>query len=78
MIGLGLEHPGSRVILDDRLARRIAILNKLSLTGTVGLLLKAKQNGHLSHIRPVIADLRQAGLWPDDALVKLILAEAGE
>ena len=64
--------------LINRPARRIASLNKLSLTGAVGLVLKTKQASILPHIKPFIADLRQVGLWLDNALVELILAEAGE
>jgi predicted nucleic acid-binding protein len=44
VIGLALENPGSRVILDDQLARRVAALNRLTITGTVGVVLRAKQN----------------------------------
>jgi len=78
VIGLALEHPKSRVILDDQLARRIAALNKLTVTGTVGVVSKAKQAGYLADVKPIIAELRQAGLWLNDALVESVLAEAGE
>ena len=78
LIGLALENPGSRVILDDQLGRRIARLNNLKITGTVGVLLKAKELGQLSEIQSVIIALKQAGLWLDDALVDLILKKAGE
>jgi uncharacterized protein len=39
-IALGLEHPGSLVILDDLLARRVARAAGLRLTGTLGVLLR--------------------------------------
>ncbi len=78
VIALGLEHPGSLLILDDLLARRIAALNSLTYTGTVGVLIKAKQGGHLGAIRPVIEGLRTSGLWLSDELVATVLAQAGE
>ena len=78
VIGLGLEHPDSRLILDDALARRIARLNGLKFTGTVGVIVKAKQLGFLGAVKPVILDLRQAGLWLNDDLVAEILRQAGE
>ncbi len=78
VIALGLEHPGSLLILDDLLARRVAALNSLTYTGTVGVLIKAKQAGHLEAIRPVIDDLRTSGLWLSDELVATILAQTGE
>jgi uncharacterized protein len=46
-LALALEEPRSLVILDDRLAREVAKLQSVRLTGTAGVLLKAKQEGHL-------------------------------
>lgn len=66
------------LILDDLLARRIAALNSLTYTGTVGVLIKAKQGGHLGAIRPVIEGLRTSGLWLSDEPVATVLAHAGE
>ena len=43
VIALGLENPDSLLILDDKLARRIAGLKDLSLTGTLGVLTKARK-----------------------------------
>lgn len=40
-IALALEHPGSLVILDDLLGRRVARAAGLRVTGTLGVLLKA-------------------------------------
>jgi len=77
-IGLALEHPGSRLILDDQLARRIARLSRLSFTGTLGVVLKAKAAGLLPSVGPVLQDLRSAGLWLDDELVSAVLAQACE
>lgn len=78
VIALGLEHPGSLLILDDQLARRMAALNHLTYTGTVGVLIKAKQAGHLEAVRPVIESLRASGQWLSDELVAMVLAQAGE
>jgi predicted nucleic acid-binding protein len=78
VIALGLEHPGSLLVLDDLLARKVAALNHLTFTGTLGVLLKAKQGGHLKEIHPLIEALRVAGLWLSDDLVEAVLAQAGE
>ena len=78
VIALGLEIPDSRLILDDRLGRRIAELHGLHFTGTAGVILKAKQAGLLVAVSPVISSLRQAGLWLSDVFVAEILRQAGE
>jgi predicted nucleic acid-binding protein len=77
-IGLALEHPGSRLILDDQLGRRIARLNRLTITGTLGVVLKAKAAGLVPSVTPVVQELRTAGLWLSDELVAAVLAQAGE
>ena len=78
VIGLALENPTSRVILDDQLGRRIALLNHLTVTGTLGVVVKAKQMGYLTKVKPIVQDLRLASLWMSDGLEQLILAQAGE
>ncbi|MBI3015607.1 MAG: DUF3368 domain-containing protein [Candidatus Tectomicrobia bacterium] len=78
VIGPGLEYPGSLLILDDSLARRVAALNRLSYTGTMGLLIKAKQGGYLKAVRPLMEEMRGCGLWVSEELVAMVLAQAGE
>ena len=78
VIGLGLEHPRSRLILDDSLGRRIARLHRLTVTGTAGVVIKAKRLGLVPSVKPVVQDLQAAGLWLGDELVREILRQAGE
>lgn len=78
LIGLGRQHPGSRLILDDTLGRRIAILNGLTITDTVGVVVKAKQTGFVPAVKPIVLALRQSGLWLSDALIQEVLRQAGE
>ncbi len=78
VIALGLENPGSRLILDDTLGRRIARLQHMRFTGTVGVIVRAKQQGLLPALAPVIAALREAGLWLSEELITEVLRQAGE
>jgi predicted nucleic acid-binding protein len=61
VLALGLECSDSLVILDDALARRHAGLLEIPCTGTVGVLLKAKREGCLLRIAPVIHRLTELG-----------------
>lgn len=45
---------GLRIILDDRKAREVAQRLGIPVTGTVGLLLKAKQHGLIAAMRPLL------------------------
>ena len=78
VIALGLEYADSRLILDDILARRIARSRKLQVTGTVGVIIKAKQEGLLPAVLPVLHILREAGLWLSDALIAEVGRQTGE
>lgn len=45
---------GTRIILDDRKAREAAQRLNIAVTGTVGILLKAKEAGLVEAIRPLL------------------------
>lgn len=78
VIALGLENPDSLLILDDQLGRKIAKFYKLRYTGTLGVLVKAKQSGYLEAIAPVITDLKKQGMWLTDEIIATALNLAGE
>lgn len=57
VLALALQRPGSLVVLDDRLARSHAEVLRLTVTGTLGILLRAKSEGLLPRIAPVLDKL---------------------
>lgn len=61
-IALALETPDSLLVLDDRRGRRAASRLHLSTTGTLGLLIAAKQKGLLPAIRPLVQQLLARGM----------------
>lgn len=68
---------GALLILDDALARRHASLIGVTLTGTLGVLLKAKTAGHIPKIEPLVGRLTELGFrlsaQTRDAILKLAL-----
>ena len=72
-MALGLEIPNSLLIFDDKLARRIADLYHLKYTGTLGILVKAKQLGYLASVAPVIRQLQGQGMWLDAHIINDVL-----
>ncbi|MEM9088069.1 MAG: DUF3368 domain-containing protein [Cyanobacteria bacterium P01_F01_bin.53] len=78
VIALGLKLTDSLLILDDQLGRRVASFYKLRSTGTLGVLIKAKQKGHIDKIAPVIAQLQAQGMWLAESVVQKALSLAGE
>jgi predicted nucleic acid-binding protein len=66
------------VILDDGLARRHAKLLELPFTGTIGVLLKAKQQALLPRIEPILDQLARLGFRLDPVTRKAALELAVE
>lgn len=66
------------VLLDERLGRNVAKLNGLTIVGSAGILLRAKQLGLIDRIAPVLATWRGWGYFLSSALVETILSRAGE
>lgn len=69
---------GLRIILDDRKAREVAQRLGVPVTGTVGLLLKAKQEGVIPLVRPLLDALDAHHFRIGDALRAEALRLAGE
>ena len=59
-IALALETPDCTIILDNFKARRIAEQLRLSYTGTIGVLIKAKLNGIIPSIKPILEKMKQS------------------
>ena len=77
-LALSLESPGSLVILDDAEARRVAKAAQLDVVGTVGVLLLAKERGHIETIRPIMDRLGRLGFRLSELVRMDALAKAGE
>lgn len=57
-IALALEIPNSTIILDDYKARKIASKLGLNFTGTIGVIIKAKQKGIIASIKPILDKIK--------------------
>jgi len=78
VIALAQELDADLVIIDERLARLHARRLGLRLTGTLGVLLKAKERGIVSSVAPLIDQLRQGGIRLSNGLVAEVLRLADE
>jgi len=78
VLALAQERSARLVILDERLARRHALRLGLTLTGTVGVFLRAKKGGLIEQVRPLIEKVQQGGIRLSSALIAEALLLAGE
>lgn len=68
----------SLVILDDKAARDTAKFLGLTVTGTLGVLVKAKQCKLISSLKPVIEDIEKNGFYLSKELKQIVLESADE
>ena len=74
-----MESRAGLILLDEHRGRRAAKRLGLTVTGTLGVLIAAKDRGLLASVRPVLDALRtDAGFWIDDNLYNAALAAANE
>lgn len=78
VIMLAREIGSELAILDDNAAKKTAQYLGLSTTGTIGVLLRAKDEGLLDEVRPEIEKIRRNGFWLSDAVVAMALRYADE
>lgn len=75
---LAQEQDADLVILDDNAAKKTAKYLGLSVTGTLGALVKAKRMGILEAVRPLLSEMRRNGFYVSNAVECMVLEQAGE
>jgi predicted nucleic acid-binding protein len=77
-IALAMETAGCTLILDDYKARKIAESLGLAITGTLGIIVKAKHKGIIESVKPLIAKIKITDFRISDELEMEIVRGAGE
>jgi len=77
-IALALELPNSTIILDDYKARKIAERLGIKITGTIGIIIKAKQIGIIPSIKPILNKIKTTDFRLTPEIELFALKEAGE
>lgn len=75
---LASELEADLIILDETLGRFHAKQIGLSITGTIGVLLKAKELALIPKLKPILLDLKSKDIWLSDQLINKILKIANE
>lgn len=66
------------VCIDESVGRRIARLNGLALTGSLGIMIRAKKEGHTFLLREIIARMQAQGIHLSDKLMAFALKQVSE
>ena len=78
VIQTALDEAHDSVILDDLKARRVALSLGLQVTGTLGILLQARESGLLPSVKAAISILEKRGMWIGPTLAAKAIRLAGE
>ena len=62
----------------DLAARRCAMTLDIPVRGTLGLVLLAKKRGIIPLARPVLEQLKKAGMYLSNSVINQALAQVGE
>ena len=78
VISIATGIPGAVVVLDDLAARRCAQAHGIPLTGTLGLILLAKNRGLIPDVTTALDSILKAGLFVSNGTLAEVRAKAGE
>lgn len=74
-LAYAIEEDADLVLVDEREARQTARRHDLSMTGAIGILLRASEDGKVT-LKTELDKLREAGFWISDTLYGSVLDSA--
>ncbi|WP_295385500.1 DUF3368 domain-containing protein [uncultured Thiodictyon sp.] len=77
-IALARKCPDSTVIIDERLARSVAEYLGIKVTGTLGVLVKAKTLGLIPSFHEAALAMQRQGLYYSEGLIRRLAQQLGE
>lgn len=75
---LAEEMQADLLIMDDNAAKKTAKFMGFKVTGTLGVLLKGKKDGHIHVIKPLMDKMTEDGFFISERIRQYVLEEANE
>lgn len=78
VIALALERQAQLVLIDELTARKVAESLNLNVSGSVGILIRAKQVGEIVAVKPLLDAMSQQGIYFSQRFIDAVLRLVGE
>ncbi len=66
------------LLIDDARVKKFALLNDIKVIGSLGILIKAKENGYISEIKPLLEKIKKSGIYLTDYIINQVLEICNE
>jgi len=78
VITLALEEKAKLVLIDELTGRKVAESLDLNVSGSVGILIKAKQLGEIEEVKPFLDAMLKQGIYFSQRFIDAVLQLMGE
>jgi predicted nucleic acid-binding protein len=78
VIALALEKRARLVLIDELTGRKVAESLQLKVTGSVGLLIRAKERREIAAVKPYLEAMHEAGIYFSQRFINSVLRHTGE
>ncbi|HAA32490.1 MAG TPA: DUF3368 domain-containing protein [Cyanobacteria bacterium UBA8553] len=78
VITLATEKQAQLVLIDELTARKVANSLNLNVSGSVGILIRAKQVGEIVAVKPLLDAMTQQGIYFSQRFIDAVLRQVGE
>jgi len=66
------------LLIDDNRAKKYASLNGVKVIGSLGILIKAKEKGHIEKVKPLLDEIQKSEVYISMKLIEKVLEICGE
>lgn len=78
VVALALERQARLVLIDELTGRKVAESLNLNVSGSVGILIRAKQMGEIPSVKPLLDEMKRQGIYFSHRFIDAVLRTVGE